>query len=463
MMKNATYTDISRKWQNLPLNHLESLVLSSSEMTSNALDQANRKVSTQNVSLLDLAYEREMRSAHGLSDNAALTDENKAYIVSSVMRKPVLLKNDATINNCLDESSNGNTSSTSLRVSLNVESDISRIQSLSCKSHKRYLLLRERYQEEERKIRQLERSLAYQQRIKSKTEIDIQSLLSSTSTGSKTNGTEVAKEEIRSDSLTQALLEADRVIAQLNRKLSELINFHKNESKNELDMTKSVAQLLRTEVVTMKLTYAQSKRTAEHNFYDSWKLFVHHGSTSMMNHLISRQYGIDANLRQKGALNKLYGPAASKRKIADLSKLTFCRRISHVVTINAHLFYPVYCLRFDRTGRYFVTGSDDNIVKLFRIGTSGFENERRKDLSSIQDIFSFQRGAVLVCTLRGHASVITDIDISSDNSFVATASEDGDVRVWGMVNGCPVAILRGHDGGANMVSILISRHNLLST
>ena len=60
-------------------------------------------------------------------------------------------------------------------------------------------------------------------------------------------------------------------------------------------------------------------------------------------------------------------------------------------------------------------------------------------------------GAVLVCTLRGHAAVITDIDVSADNALLATASDDGDVRIWGMENGCPVAILRGHKGGANMV------------
>ncbi len=50
------------------------------------------------------------------------------------------------------------------------------------------------------------------------------------------------------------------------------------------------------------------------------------------------------------------------------------------------------------------------------------------------------------------ASVITDIDISADNALIATASDDGDVRVWGMTDGCPIAILRGHTGGANMVS-----------
>ncbi|EED92123.1 WD40-repeat protein, partial [Thalassiosira pseudonana CCMP1335] len=91
----------------------------------------------------------------------------------------------------------------------------------------------------------------------------------------------------------------------------------------------------------------------------------------------------------------------------------------------------VYCLKFDRTGRYFVTGADDQLVKLFHLGA----------------------GAVLVCSLRGHAGVVSDIDVSVDNALLATASADGDVRVWGLRDGCPVAILRGHKDGANMVSL----------
>jgi WD40 repeat protein len=49
---------------------------------------------------------------------------------------------------------------------------------------------------------------------------------------------------------------------------------------------------------------------------------------------------------------------------------------------------------------------------------------------------------------------VADIDVSSDKSLLATASGDGDIRVWGLKDGWPVAILRGHKGGANMVSVL---------
>ena len=48
--------------------------------------------------------------------------------------------------------------------------------------------------------------------------------------------------------------------------------------------------------------------------------------------------------------------------------------------------------------------------------------------------------------------MINDIEVSPDNAFLATASADGDCRVWGLKDGCPIAILRGHKDGANTVS-----------
>ncbi|KAL3923359.1 MAG: hypothetical protein SGILL_001701 [Bacillariaceae sp.] len=130
-------------------------------------------------------------------------------------------------------------------------------------------------------------------------------------------------------------------------------------------------------------------------------------------------------------------------------------RLSHAVTINTHLNTPVYCLRFDCTGRYFVTGADDYLVRVFCLGAAKScrtRNGRDGNRLLRCNYGANFRGAVLVCTLRGHAGVINDIDVSSDNSFLATASTDGDVRIWGLTDGCPVAILRGHRNGANMVS-----------
>jgi WD40 repeat protein len=152
--------------------------------------------------------------------------------------------------------------------------------------------------------------------------------------------------------------------------------------------------------------------------------------------------------------------------VANQRRAVLMSRISHAATINTHLAYPIYCLRFDKSGRYFITGADDCLARVFAMGGTNQGNAHHPTTPVARHVASdsslrYARGAVLVCTLRGHAGVINDIDVSSDNSFLATASEDGDCRVWGLKDGCPVAILRGHVGGANMVcKLCLSRTSL---
>lgn len=138
----------------------------------------------------------------------------------------------------------------------------------------------------------------------------------------------------------------------------------------------------------------------------------------------------------------LYRPVT--RQMDSFHKALLQHRLDHAATINTHLSYPVYCLQFDKTGRYFCTGADDYLVRVFCVDPTLHPNLPDNPFNKI-------RGAFLVCTLRGHAGVINNIDISPDNAFLATASEDGDCRVWGLVDGSPVAILRGHAGGTNTV------------
>ena len=194
----------------------------------------------------------------------------------------------------------------------------------------------------------------------------------------------------------------------------------------------------------------------------------------VMSSILSRQYG--------GAHPSYAPPSSSSSSSSSTNNNTTLSilksRLSHAVTISSHLIYPVYCLKFDKTGRYFVTGSDDQTVKVFYLGaaassssSSRVGDDRRNGIGAANSnsgegsrsttstiassSFNYgdnMRGAVLVCTLNGHAGVVTDIDISSDNVLLATSSADGDVRIWRLNDGHPVAILRGHRDGANMVS-----------
>ncbi|XP_030752508.1 PH-interacting protein isoform X2 [Sitophilus oryzae] len=83
----------------------------------------------------------------------------------------------------------------------------------------------------------------------------------------------------------------------------------------------------------------------------------------------------------------------------------------------------VYCLLFDHSGRYIITGADDLLIKLWSTHTGR-----------------------LIATFRGASSEITDIAIDSQNAFLAAGSIDRILRVWNLQTGAPIAVLSGHTG-----------------
>ncbi len=221
----------------------------------------------------------------------------------------------------------------------------------------------------------------------------------------------------------------------------------------------------------------EAEREAKHLYKESTSIRRQYHDAYKIN---GQPSSLHQMLRGKsGSLNLGYGPVAHapgtnnlvlpsivsrqyhpRHKISSASQTRLSvlkSRLSHASTINCHLIYPVYCLKFDKTGKYFITGADDQVAKVFHLGAgprkTAISSTTHDDQSSTLP-FNYcanVRGAVLVCSLRGHANVISDLDVSSDNSLLATASGDGDVRIWGLKDGWPVAILRGHKGGVNWV------------
>lgn len=289
--------------------------------------------------------------------------------------------------------------------------------------------------------------------------------------------------EVELQNLQHALSKQQKTLSQLREKHSETqsgqpLQHVVNVESNEANCERVISQLTNTlsqttsshQGLTNQLNAAETKATRKYrNFIETVR--SHSDPILGLGRMSSISPRPDVFFNRNCALemtfvrqasggslsNRQFGVPISRSNTARLRKSVLFSRLSHVVTINSHLTYPIYCLRFDRTGRFFVTGADDCLVKLFcigvgqspvrRFGMEGGGVPRRLRFNYGANI----RGAVLVCTLRGHAGVICDIDVSSDNSFLATASDDGDVRIWGLKDGCPIAILRGHAGGANMV------------
>uniref|UniRef100_A0AAR5Q514 Bromo domain-containing protein n=1 Tax=Dendroctonus ponderosae TaxID=77166 RepID=A0AAR5Q514_DENPD len=83
----------------------------------------------------------------------------------------------------------------------------------------------------------------------------------------------------------------------------------------------------------------------------------------------------------------------------------------------------VYCLLFDHSGKYVITGADDLLIKLWSSATGR-----------------------LIAAFRGASSEITDIAVDPENHLLAAGSIDRILRVWDLQTGAPIAVLTGHTG-----------------
>ncbi|CAG7723230.1 unnamed protein product [Allacma fusca] len=83
----------------------------------------------------------------------------------------------------------------------------------------------------------------------------------------------------------------------------------------------------------------------------------------------------------------------------------------------------VYCVLYDKTGRYIFTGADDKLVK----------------------VWSAVDGRLLA-TLRGATAEITDMAINHENTLLAVGSNDKLIRVWSLRNCESLAVLNEQQG-----------------
>lgn len=101
----------------------------------------------------------------------------------------------------------------------------------------------------------------------------------------------------------------------------------------------------------------------------------------------------------------------------------------------------VYCLLFDRSGRYIVTVR--KLVVIIFKQTTVLHFQGADDL--LIKLWSSISGRLL-STFRGASSEITDISINLENTLLAAGSLDRILRVWYLETGAPIAVLSGHTG-----------------
>lgn len=149
--------------------------------------------------------------------------------------------------------------------------------------------------------------------------------------------------------------------------------------------------------------------------------------------LLGRSLGMSSFTQGYGsALNKIAASTSSNMKMNIISHFKVLWKSS------GHMQFPVYCVCFDQTGRYIITGADDYLLKIWDV----------------------ERGQ-LVHTCRGHRAEITIIVVSMDNALIASACVGGYIRIWRLVDGVCVLTMQ-HRATINWLKFDPDRGGLVS-
>lgn len=127
------------------------------------------------------------------------------------------------------------------------------------------------------------------------------------------------------------------------------------------------------------------------------------------------------------ASSREFGNRVSRFRLPGVGSLEQMERHYRVL---GHLSM-VYCVTFDRTGNYVLTGADDNLIKVWDVDR-----------------------ALLRYTYRGHSAEVADVTVSYCNQMIASGSVDKSIRVWSLATGETLQVFQIHTAVVARVKFL---------
>uniref|UniRef100_A0A7I4XXM5 Bromo domain-containing protein n=1 Tax=Haemonchus contortus TaxID=6289 RepID=A0A7I4XXM5_HAECO len=122
-----------------------------------------------------------------------------------------------------------------------------------------------------------------------------------------------------------------------------------------------------------------------------------------------------------------FGTRVSRARLPGIGSLDQMERHYRVL---GHLSM-VYCVTFDRTGNYVLTGADDNLIKVWDV-----------------------HQGLLRYTYRGHSAEVADVSVSYCNQMIASGSVDKSIRVWSLATGETLQVFHIHTAVVARVKFL---------
>jgi WD40 repeat protein len=139
----------------------------------------------------------------------------------------------------------------------------------------------------------------------------------------------------------------------------------------------------------------------------------------------------------------------------------------------------VSCVAFDPKGEFLASGANDGIVKLWDVRSGEWKRDLDGGKTAVQGIAFSLDGkslaiagseSVTICNLltneklalRGHLGRVQQVSFHPNGRRLASAGNDGTVRIWDLKTGQEVLTLRGHQGFVYDLAFSPDGHQLVS-